>query len=98
MLEGLKGPSVLARSAELVRGRWWNTFGRLIVIALVISIPVGLLQQALLGASPGILGTVLSSATGFFTVPFGIIGLSLMFFDLRARRSEHDSIRTPADA
>lgn len=95
MIEGLKGEAVLARSAELVQGRWWNTLGRLIVVGLVISIPIGLLQQALISASPGILGTVLSSATGFITVPFGIIGLSLMFFDLRARKGEHDS--TPSE-
>jgi hypothetical protein len=97
MLEGLKGQSVLARSAELVQGRWWNTLGRLVVVGLVISIPVGLLQQALLGAAPGVVGTILSSATGFITVPFGIIGLSLMFFDLRARKAEHDTTRTPAE-
>ena len=86
MIEGLTGEAVLARSAELVSGRWWNTLGRLLVVGLVVGIPVGLLQQALMEAAPGIVGTILSSATGFITVPFGIIGLSLMFFDLRARK------------
>ena len=97
MIEGKRGEEVLARSAELVQGRWWNTLGRLVVVALVVSIPVGLLQQALIAAAPGIVGTILSSATGFITVPFGIIGLSLMFFDLRARKAEHDSTHTPAE-
>jgi hypothetical protein len=96
MIEGVTGEPVLARSAELVAGRWWNTLGRLIIVALVVGIPVGLLQEALVQAAPGVIGTILSSATGFITVPFGIIALSLMFFDLRARKSEHDVAGTPA--
>jgi hypothetical protein len=95
MIEGLSGEDVLARSAELVQGRWWNTLGRVITIFLVVGIPVGVLQQAIITAAPGIVGTILSSATGFITVPFGIIGLSLMFFDLRARKGE-DDVNGPA--
>jgi hypothetical protein len=97
MIEDKSGEEVLARSAELVQGRWWNTLGRLIVVGLVISIPVGLLQQALVAAAPGVIGTILSSATGFITVPFGIIGLSLMFFDLKARKAEDDVASTPGE-
>jgi selenocysteine lyase/cysteine desulfurase len=33
MIEGLSGEAVLARSAELVAGRWWNTLGRLLVVS-----------------------------------------------------------------
>ncbi len=97
MIEGLRGESVLARSAALVRGRWWNTFGRLIVVALVVEIPVGVFQQALLAAAPGVIGTILVGATGFIYVPFGIIGMSLMFFDLRARKGGDDVTSTPAE-
>jgi hypothetical protein len=96
MTENKRGQEVLARSAELVQGRWWNTLGRLLVVGLVIGIPIGVLQQALMAAAPGIAGTVLSSATGFITVPFGIIAVSLMFFDLRARRGE-DVTSTPEE-
>jgi hypothetical protein len=97
MIEGLRGQAVLARSADLVQGRWWNTLGRLIVVALVISLPVGLLQQAFVEAAPGVIGTTLSAATGFITIPFGIIGMSLMYFDLRARKGEDDRTRTSAE-
>jgi hypothetical protein len=98
MIEDLRGQEVLARSASLVQGRWWNTFARLIVVVLVISLPVGLLQEAFYAAAPGVIGTILASATGFITVPFGIIGLSLMFFDLRARRGRDDSDTLPIPA
>lgn len=90
MIEGKRGQEVLARSAELVAGRWWNTFGRLLIMGLVIGIPIGILQQALASAFPGVAGSILSSATGFISVPFGIIAVSLMFFDLRARKGVAD--------
>jgi hypothetical protein len=97
MIEGLHGEAVLARSAEIVSGRWWNTLGRLIVIAIVIQIPISLFQQALVAAAPGVVGTILSGATGFIYIPFGIIGMSLMFFDLLARKGEDDVASTPAE-
>jgi hypothetical protein len=95
MVEGRRGEEVLARSAELVSGRWWNTLGRFIVVGLVVQIPAQFLQSAVLEAAPGIVGTALAGATGFVYVPFLIIGLSLMFFDLKAREDEHDVAGTP---
>lgn len=97
MVEGKRGEEVLARSAELVSGRWWNTFGRLIVVGLVVQIPLQFLQAAILEAAPGVIGTILVGATGFIYIPFGIIGLSLMYFDLRARKAEHDLTRPPEE-
>ena len=97
MVEGKRGQEVLARSAELVQGRWWNTAGRMIVLGLVIQRPLQFLQTALLEAAPGVAGTVLAGATGFIYIPFGIIGLSLMFFDLRSRKGEDDVTGTPAE-
>jgi hypothetical protein len=93
MIEGIRGQAVLARSSELVQGRWWNTLGRLIVVGLVIQIPVQFLQSALVEAAPGVAGTLLVGITGFIYVPFGIISLSLMFFDLKARKAKDDSTR-----
>jgi hypothetical protein len=87
MVEGLSGEAVLARSAALVEGKWWNTVGRLIVMALVIQIPVGLLSSALSAAFPGVAGILISSATAFVTTPFGIIASTLMFFDLYVRKA-----------
>lgn len=98
MIEGLRGQAVLARSSDLVAGRWRNTFGRLIVVALIVQIPVQFLQSALMEAAPGVVGTLLVGATGFIYVPFGIIGISLMFFDLKARKDEHDRIASPPES
>ena len=93
MVEDKRGEEVLARSAELVAGRWWNTLGRLIVVGLVVQIPLQFLQSALYEAVPGVFGTILVGATGFIYIPYGIIGLSLMYFDLRARKAEDDPFR-----
>ena len=87
MVEGIRGHAVLARSAELIQGKWWNTVGRLIVTALVIQIPTGILSSALTAAFPGVVGILLTSAIGFVTTPFGIIASSLMFFDLFVRKA-----------
>ncbi len=94
MVEGLKGQEVLARSASLVQGKWWNTVGRLIVTALVIQIPTGLLTSALTAAFPGVAGILLSSAVAFVTTPFGIIASTLMFFDLYVRKAPQPSGET----
>lgn len=97
MVEGLSGEGVLARSAELVAGKWWNTLGRIIVMFLVIQIPTSLLSSALSAAFPGVGGIFLSSATAFVTTPFGIIASTLMFFDLFVRKApvRHDDDAFP---
>jgi hypothetical protein len=94
MIESIAGQPVLARSAELVQGQWWNTLGRLLVVYLVISIPTGIFTQAVAAAFPGIGGILLSAAATFITTPFGIIGVSLMFFDRQARKEPqpHDQL------
>lgn len=83
MLENRAGQEVLADSAELVRGHWWGTLGRIIVTGMVIGIPVSLLSQALFQISPGVIGTILSTSTALISVPFGIISLTLVYFNLR---------------
>ena len=100
MVEGITGPAVLARSASLVAGKWWNTLGRIIVMFLVIQIPTGLLSSALTAAFPGVGGILLSSGTAFVTTPFGIIASTLMYFDRDVRkapvRHDDDALPNPA--
>jgi hypothetical protein len=99
VIENVSGSRVLARSAELVQGNWWNTLGRLLVVYLVISIPTGILSQALSAAFPGVGGILLSSVTGFVTTPFAIIGVTLMYFDRYTRKApahDDDAVPNPA--
>jgi hypothetical protein len=91
MIDGETGASALAHSAALVQGRWWNTFGRLLVSGIVVGVPAGLVGQLALSALPGVPGTVLGACTGFLSIPYGIIATTLMFFDLKARKRDDDN-------
>ncbi len=92
LVEGRGGTDALRRSAALVRGCWWRTFGSLlaggvlaallaVAVALVLGIPAALTESgALLVAA-----TILASALGYaYTALVGV----LLFFDLRVRRGE----------
>lgn len=87
MVDGTQGEQVLAQSAALVQGRWWNTLGRLLVTGLIVTIPVGILGGAFEAAFPGVVGTILSASTGLISIPYGIIATTLMFFDLKIRKA-----------
>jgi hypothetical protein len=89
VVDGLAPPQALRRSAELVKDRWWRTFGYLIVAALVFGIVVGL--------PAAVIGVGLSEVSGALYVAFTILAQAvtlsltaifgtLLFFDLRARR------------
>jgi hypothetical protein len=87
--DGLRGAEALRRSSEIVDGRWWSTFGRLIAISLA-GLLVGLVVGGLLGAigeaagSPAlyVAGQVLSQAAA---TSFAALAGTLLFFDRRAR-------------
>jgi hypothetical protein len=89
VVEGRRGPQALARSAQVVRGRWWSTFGRLIVLQLAGAL-LGLLSGyivAAIGAAAGspliyVVGSVLGDAVA---LSFAALSSTLLFFDRRAR-------------
>lgn len=92
MIDGADHRNALGRSAELVRGNWWLTLGRLIVIGILVGVTgsiVGGIIQAIIPDVPGIL---LAGAVGFLTTPYSIIASSLMFYDYRNRKGMN---RTP---
>ena len=92
LVEGRGGVEALRRSAALVRGRWWRTFGWLLAggvlagllalaVAFVLAIPAALTGSGALL----IVATVVASALGYaYTALVG----TLLFFDLRACRPE----------
>jgi hypothetical protein len=96
------GPTrALARSFELVRGRWWATLGALLVVALISGIASGLVSSGvdrLLTTSLGdhvfpaalvdAAGGVLASAVA---LPVQAVMIALLYFDLRRRRERLDA-------
>lgn len=90
VVEGVRGVDSLDRSSELVAGRWWPTFGRVVLITVVCSLPF--LAFILLGQLAGSVtryeaSALLGEAIGdiFFFPLMGIMS-TLVYFDLRARQ------------
>ncbi|MEA2455900.1 MAG: hypothetical protein QOI45_2162 [Thermoleophilaceae bacterium] len=91
----------LARSADLVRGRWRRVFG----IALVISLVAGVLA-ALLAVPLEIVGYLADSgplvllgqiAADAISLSFAALAGTLLFFDARARKGGAPAAAAPPD-
>jgi hypothetical protein len=90
VVDGRHGPGALARSAEIVKGQWWTTAGRILLIALLAAILGGIISQVLRGIadsanSPAlyVIGLILGQAAA---ASIGALGGTLLFFDRRARK------------
>lgn len=98
MIEGSGPLRSLSRSARLVRGRWWPTFGTLLVAAIVLGIVAaalggipsligGLLPAEVIGVVFGTIGAILSS---LLTQPVSMLIKTLLYFDERIRKEGLD--------
>ena len=99
LFEGARGRHALRRSFNLVRGRWWPTFGTILIATIIATVVQGVFGAFLGllffvdGVSPlfslvaagvvGILGTAL-------TTPFQAAIITLIYFDLRVRKEGFD--------
>jgi hypothetical protein len=90
-LEDRTARGSLERSAELVQGRWWRTFGFTAVVDVLAALSGPLLGVALLLLTDQSLDFVnLAGALVYtITVPYAAIALTLYYFDLEAR---HDAL------
>jgi hypothetical protein len=90
----------LRRSFRLVRGRWWPTFGALVVAYLLASILGGLLQGipegiASAAADDSVVADAIAAVIGgtvsaLITTPFTAAVLTLLYFDKRVRKEGFD--------
>jgi hypothetical protein len=97
--EGLGGTQALKRSHDLVRGRWWPTFGALVlakilqsIMGLIVGLPLGLLS---LKTDPGSFASFVNTAVSqtiqsAVTTPFFAAVLVLIYYDLRVRKEGFD--------
>jgi hypothetical protein len=101
VVEGTKGTKALRRSHGLVKGRWWATFGALllgfILIPVVIQYAFTFVLQLGLGAVEMTSTTAvlaLSQAVGtlgqIIATPIQIAVLTIIYFDLRVRKEAFD--------
>jgi hypothetical protein len=100
LTEGLKGRKALGRSRRLVKGRWWGTFGVVVLGAILVSIVEGALVgltavvTTLDTADPTLASflftttaTVLASV---ISTPLSAAFITVLYFDLRVRKEAFD--------
>jgi hypothetical protein len=100
LTEGVKGRKALGRSRRLVRGRWWGTFGVVVLGAIL----VGIVEGALVGltafvttldtADPTlgsfIFGTTATVLASVLSTPLSAAFITVLYFDLRVRKEAFD--------
>lgn len=100
ILDGMStGKAAIRRSDEIVRGRWWQTLGIGAIFAIIAAVPgpiIGLLLLIVL-KMPVELVNALGSLIYVITIPFGVIGYTLLYVDLRDHRQPAlDATTVPA--
>ena len=99
LVEGTGGSKSLGRSFALVKGRWWRTFG-VLVLGLVLALVVSTVIQGVFfvgmfaGADNDLFVLLLSAIAGIvglaITTPFQAALLAVVYFDLRVRKEGFD--------
>ena len=102
VVDGHRGRRALARSGDLVRGRWWWVFGVLIVtnlvaalLSLIVAIPADALADAADSQAIALAGTTLVQT---FTLSLLALTGTLLYFSLRVRSGETPPDGGPAEA
>jgi hypothetical protein len=90
VIEGARGPLALSRSALLVDGSWWRTFG-LVLLANVATTVASLIVVAPFtgiadSTDRAVWALVGSAVTTSITAPFVALYSTLLYYDLLARR------------
>lgn len=100
-IEGLSVMEALRRSWDLVTGEWWRCFSTYLLLSLLVvlvsgavSWPVSGLAAALMAekhmALAQALSTGISTAVSIVVQPVLIIGLVLLYYDMRVRKEGFD--------
>jgi len=99
-VEDVRGVKALRRSFELVRGRWWPTFGAItigyILASVVSAVAQGIFAIVIVAGvdSSSVLAVIIISLAGLvgyaLTTPFQAALLLVIYFDLRVRKEGFD--------
>ena len=85
MLEGASPRESLSRSADVVLGSWWRTAGCWLLLSILAAIPVALVRVGLLFAPVAVSSTA-TAAFDALVLPFIVIAMTMLYFDLKSRR------------
>jgi hypothetical protein len=91
VVDGRRSVGALERSAELVSGSWWRVFGVVVFATIAVGIPGTLIEvpfnlwaDSADSSAVSLAGQIVAST---LTAPFEALMLTLLYFDLLARRS-----------
>jgi len=91
VVDGRRSVGALERSAELVRGSWWRVLGLIVFVFFVTAIAGTVIQAPFIALARSadssalwLAGTTIASV---LTSPLEALMLTLLYFDLLARRS-----------
>jgi len=99
LVENVRGPKALGRSFGLVKGRWWRTFGVILLGYLLAGITSSIVQAIFyvgifFDSGNDTLVLVLSALAGIvgllITTPIQSALLAVIYFDLRVRKEGFD--------
>jgi hypothetical protein len=97
VLERASGWRGLQRSWQLISGRFWPTFGRMLLLALIASIISSVIAAifeipgaALAPGSTFVFDQVASAVAAVFVGPITYIGVTLLYYDIRIRKEGFD--------
>jgi hypothetical protein len=97
VLERASGWRGLQRSWQLISGRFWPTFGRMLLLALIASIISSVIAAifeipgaALAPSSTFVFDQVASAVAAVFVGPITYIGVTLLYYDIRIRKEGFD--------
>ncbi|HEV2074792.1 MAG TPA: hypothetical protein VGR10_00975, partial [Thermoleophilaceae bacterium] len=102
LVEDVRGRRALGRSFRLIRGRWWASFGILLIgflIAAVVQVVVGLaFGLVTLLAPESLLVNVLGNGIGtalaaVLATPIQAAFIAILYFDLRVRKEGFDLLQ-----
>jgi hypothetical protein len=87
VVESTRVRDALFRSWNLVAGRWWHTFGTLLLTWLLLGVAVNLVDNAAGGFGHGWVAETIAQALAItLAAPFAVLVAVLLYLDLRARR------------
>ena len=91
VIEGSRGPQALSRSATLVTGFLWRTFGLVLLAEVAVTIPGIVLAMPFTAVAAStdqavweLVGSIVATAV---TTPFVALYATLLYYDLVTRRS-----------
>lgn len=87
VIENTNSGDALSLSADIVKGSWWRTFGIVIIVSLLATVPSFGVGALFAWATP-IASALISAVIATIVRPFTAGAFTLLFFDLFSRENQ----------